>query len=59
MQRRIHIYQEELNKEIIDLFSMIGSSFVAEKVENDILVVLDKDYYNPEPINLGEFSDLM
>lgn len=59
MQRRIHIYQKELNKEIIDLFSMIGSSFVVEKVVDDVLIVIDKDYYNPEPIDIESFRELI
>ena len=59
MKRRIYIYQEELNKEIIDLFSMIGSSFVVEQVEDDILTVLDTDYYNEEPLDLEMFRELI
>ena len=52
MQRRIYIYQPKLNKEIIDLFSMIRPSFIVEHVEDDILTVLDKDYYNEEPFDI-------
>ncbi len=59
MKRRISIYQEKMNEEIIDLFSMIGSNFEVEKFENDILTIIDKDYYNPEPIDLESFRDLI
>ncbi len=59
MKRRIYIYQTDLNKEIIDLFSMIGSSFVVEKFEDDILTVIDSDYYNEEPIDLESFRELI
>ncbi len=59
MRRRIYIHQNELKSEIIDLFSMIGSSFTVEKVENDILTIIDTDYYNEEPIDIESFRDLI
>jgi len=59
MKRRIYIYQENLNNEIIDLFNMIGSSFVVEHFEDDILTILDTDYYNEEPIDLESFRELI
>ena len=59
MKRRIHIYQHELRSEIIDLFSTMGSSFVVEKVEDDILTIIDSDYYNEEPFDLESFRELI
>jgi len=59
MKRRIYIYQDKLNKEIVDLFSNIGSSFTVEQVKDDILTVLDTDYYNEEPIDLEAFRELI
>ena len=59
MQRRISIYQQELSQEIIDLFGMIGSSFVVEQVKEDIITVLDKDYYNEEPFDLETLRELI
>lgn len=59
MKRRIYIYQDNLNKEIIDLFSAIGSSFTVEQVKDDVITVLDTDYYNEEPLDLESFRELI
>lgn len=59
MKRRVFIYQEFISKEIIELFNSLGSSFKIESVENDVITLIDNDYYNPEPIDLGEFSELI
>ena len=59
MKRRIYMYQESLNQEIIDLFNSLGSSFIVEKVEDDILVVIDRDYFNPEPIDFEILRELV
>ncbi len=59
MKRRVYIYQENISEEIIELFKSLGSSFVIESVNNNIITLLDSDYYNPEPIDLGEFSELI
>jgi len=59
MKRRVFVYQEFISEEIIELFSSLGSSFLIESVEEDILTLIDSDYYNPEPIDLGGFSELI
>ncbi len=59
MKRRVYIYQETISDEIIELFNSLGSSFTIESVEDDVITLLDNDYYNPEPIDLGGFSDLI
>ena len=59
MKRRVFIYQEFISEEIIELFNSLGSSFKIESVENDVITLIDNDYYNPEPIDLGEFSELI
>ncbi len=59
MKRIIHIYQQSLNKEIINLFTMLGSAFNVEKLEDNVLRVIDTDYYNEEPIDLELFRDLI
>lgn len=59
MKRKIYIYQENINKAIVDLFSTLGSSFTVDKLENDILTIIDTDYYNEEPIDLEMFRELI
>lgn len=59
MKRRVYIYQENMSEEIIELFESLGASFVIESVEDDVITLLDTDYFNPEPVNLGEFSELI
>ncbi|KFZ27523.1 MAG: carbohydrate diacid transcriptional activator CdaR [Candidatus Izimaplasma bacterium HR2] len=59
MKRKVFIYQESISEEIIELFSSLGSSFTIESVKEDVITLLDNDYYNPEPIDLGGFSELI
>ncbi len=59
MKRKVFIYQENISGEIIELFSSLGSSFVIESVTLDVLTLIDNDYYNPEPVDLGGFSELI
>jgi len=59
MKRRVYIYQEDMSEEIIELFKSLGSSFNIESVVDDVITLLDNDYFNPEPVNLGEFSELI
>ena len=59
MKRRVFIYQKDISEEIIELFSSLGSSFVIESVTEDVLTLIDNDYYNPEPVDLGGFSELI
>lgn len=59
MKRRVFIYQESISNEIIELFSTLGSSFTIESVIEDVITLLDNDYYNPDPVDLGGFSELI
>ena len=59
MQRRIYIYQFELSSEIVDLFSNLGSFFSVEKFEDDILTIIDTDYFNPEPLDFDSIRELI
>ena len=59
MKRRIYIYQTNLNSEIVNLFSLLDSHFNVERVDNNILTIIDTDYYNPEPIDIESFRDLI
>lgn len=59
MKRRVYIYQESINEEIKELFSNLGSSFEIESIDDDVISLIDRDFYNPEPIDLGGFSELI
>jgi len=59
MKRRIYIYQDQISKEIIDLFRSLGSSFSVIDVKDDVLTILDIDYYNPEPFDMETFRELI
>ncbi len=59
MRRRVFIYQENISEEIKELFNSLGSSFFIESINEDIITLIDDDYYNPEPIDLGGFSELI
>ena len=59
MKRKVYIYQENISEEIIELFNSLGSSFFIESVDEDIITLIDSDYYNPEPTDLGGFSELI
>ncbi len=59
MKRRIYIYQNNLSDELISIFGSIGDNIIIENIENDIITLLDTDYYNPEPIDLEAFQLLL
>ncbi len=59
MKRRIYIHQIELSNEIGNLFSSIGASFIVESIKDDILTVIDTDYYNEEPVDLEALRELI
>jgi len=59
MKRRVYIYQENLSSELIELFNSFGDQISVENVEGNLITVLDTDYYNPEPIDLSAFQELI
>lgn len=59
MKRRIYIYQENMNEELVDLFNTLGDNIIVEEHNNDIITILDMDFYNPEPIDFVTFQELI
>ncbi|MFK5883619.1 MAG: helix-turn-helix domain-containing protein [Candidatus Izemoplasma sp.] len=59
MQRKIYLYQLNLNKEIIRLFKELDNSFKFEKVTNDLVVFTDTDCYTDEPIDYDSIRELI
>lgn len=59
MKRRVYIYQENLDEELIHFFNELSENIKIESVENDIITLLDNDYFNEEPIDLESFQMLL
>lgn len=59
MKRRVYIYQKDINEELVELFSNFGDNIIVESNEGHTITVLDMDYYNPEPIDLVAFQELI
>ena len=59
MKRRVYIYQENVSSELIELFNSFGEQIKVESVQDDMIIVLDTDYFNPEPVDLSAFQELI
>ena len=59
MKRRVYIYQKNISPEIAEIFGSFGDNIVVEHVNDDHITVLDNDYYNPEPIDIVAFQELI
>jgi len=59
MKRRVYLYQKDINHEISELFNNLGENIIVESIGNDVMTILDSDYYNPEPIDLVSFQELI
>jgi len=59
MKRRIYIYQQELNEELKLIFSELGNHIVIESIDDNVITLLDEDYFNEEPLDLEEFYILL
>lgn len=59
MKRRVYIYQENMSEELILFFSSINDNIVIESIDNDVIIILDTDYYNEEPVDLESFQQLL
>ncbi len=59
MKRRIYIYQENLNEELIQFFSSLGDNITTENIKDDIITLFDNDYFNEEPIDFESFQMLL
>jgi len=59
MKRRIYIYQKELNEELETIFSQLGNHIMIESISDNVITLLDEDYFNQEPLDLEEFHLLL
>ncbi len=59
MKRRVYVYQPNLSKELELFFSNINDNIAIENIEDDVITIIDKDYYNLEPIDLESFQVLL
>lgn len=59
MKRRLYIYHKNMTEELVELFSSFGDNIVVESNSDDIITILDTDYFNPEPIDLNAFQELI
>jgi hypothetical protein len=59
MKRRVYVYQENLSSELIELFNSFGDQIAVESVKHNLMTIIDNDYYNPEPIDVSAFQELI
>lgn len=59
MKRRVYIYQKNVSSELVELFNSFGEQIKVESVQDDMITILDTDYYNPEPVDLSAFQELI
>lgn len=59
MKRRVYIYQENLNQELVLFFNELSDNIRIESIEDDIITLYDSDYFNEEPIDLEQFQMLL
>ncbi len=59
MKRRVYIYQENLNEELLSFFESLNDNITIESVEEDVITLIDSDYFNEEPIDLESFQMLL
>ena len=59
MRRKVYIYQENINEELIMFFEELNNNITIDSIENDILTLTDTDYYNEEPIDLESYHMLL
>lgn len=59
MKRRIYIYQEHLNEELILFFQELNENIMIESIENNCITLIDQDYYNEEPLDLESYHMLL
>ena len=59
MERKIYVYQKNMNEDLIAFFSDINDQITIDNIYRDVVVLLDKDYYNEEPIDFESFRELL
>lgn len=48
-----------MSQEIVDVFENLSDQIQIVQQSNDVLELVDADYYNPEPIDLEAFQELL
>jgi replication initiation and membrane attachment protein DnaB len=59
MKRKVYIYQKDMTDELKLFFEGINENYQIESFENDIITIVDEDYYNEEPVDLESFHMLL
>ena len=59
MKRKIYIYQKNLSDELILFFEEINNNIKIESIKDDVMTLLDTDYYNEEPLDLESYHMLL
>ena len=59
MKRRLYIYQKNIQPEIAEIFGSFGDNITIEYINDNHITVLDTDYYNPEPVDIVSFQELI
>ena len=59
MKRHVYIYQEELSEELILFFEALSDNYTIKEITDNVITILDNDYYTEEPIDLESFQNLL
>lgn len=59
VKRRVYIYQKNLSEELVLFFSSINDQIVVESVVEDVITIIDTDYFNEEAVNYEAFQQLL
>ena len=59
MKRKVYVYQEILNEELILFFKELNNNISIESIKDDVITLIDTDYYNEEPIDLESYHMLL
>lgn len=59
MNRKIYVYQDNLNEELVHFFKELSDNIKISSIENNVITLLDTDYYNEEPIDLEGYHMLL
>ncbi len=59
MKRKLYIYQKNINEELIAFFYELNNNIKVESIEEDLLTLIDTDYYNEEPVDVESYHMLL
>lgn len=59
MKRKVYVYQKNMNQELIGFFQELNNNITIDSIENDIITLIDRDYYNEEPLDLESYHMLL